>query len=105
MLPRRHLVVCVFSALAAELRCGDIAVVGVDSFASFHAQLMSWQQCAPLVSEFCAQAGIPADAAGLTAFYRSKLTEMAAHVDAGCPANTNLWLEGGKPVLARRKGG
>ena len=104
MLARRHLEVCVFSHLAAELRCGDIAVAGADSFANFHAQLMSWQQCEPLVGEFCAQVGIPADAAGLTAFYRSKLARLAAEVDAGYPANTDLRLEGGNPVLARRKG-
>ena len=104
MLARRHLEVCVFSHLAAELRCGDIAVAGADSFANFHAQLMSWQQCEPLAGEFCAQAGIPADAAGLTAFYRRKLARLAAEVDAGYPANTDLRLEGGNPVLARRKG-
>ena len=104
MLARRHLEVCVFSHLAAELRCGDIAVAGADSFANFHAQLMSWRQCEPLAGEFCAQAGIPADAAGLTAFYRSKLARLAAEVDAGYPANTDLRLEGGNPVLARRKG-
>ncbi len=34
---RRHLEVCVFSYLASELRSGDIAVVGADSFANLHA--------------------------------------------------------------------
>jgi hypothetical protein len=62
MLARRHLEVCVFSHLAAELRSGDIAVAGSDSYANLHAQLMSWEQCEPLVEGFCAQAGIPADA-------------------------------------------
>lgn len=104
MLARRHLEVCVFSALAAELRSGDIAVAGADSYANLHAQLMSWDECAPLVDEFCTQAGIPTDAAGLTAFFRDQLARTAAAVDAGYPANTDLRLEGGKPVLARRKG-
>ncbi|GLZ37947.1 hypothetical protein [Actinokineospora sp. NBRC 105648] len=43
LLVRRHLEVCVFSYLAAELRSGDIAVAGSDSFANLHAQLMSWR--------------------------------------------------------------
>ncbi len=103
MLARRHLEVCVFSHLAAGLRCGDIAVTGADSFASFHAQLTTWEQCAPLVEEFCAQAGIPADATELTSFYRGMLTGIATQVDAGYPANTDLRLEGGKPVLARAR--
>ena len=104
MLVRRHLEVCVFSYLAAELRSGDIAVAGSDSYANLHDQLMSWEECRPLAGAFCAQAGIPSDPAALTAHYRSRLAEVAARVDAGYPSNTDLVLEGGRPVLRRRKG-
>ena len=62
LLARRHLEVCVLSHLAAELRSGDIAVAGADSYANLHDQLMSWEQCQPHVAEFCEQAGIPAGA-------------------------------------------
>ncbi|WP_433209599.1 hypothetical protein ACQP1G_16855 [Nocardia sp. CA-107356] len=78
MLSRRHLEVCVFSYLAAELRSGDIAVAGSDSYANLHAQLMSWDECAPLVEQFCAQAGIPAEAGELVAFYKRRLAGTAA---------------------------
>ena len=104
MLARRHLEVCVFSYLAAELRSGDIAVVGSDSYANLHAQMMAWEQCEPLVAEFCEQAGIPANAKALVAFFKKQLTKTAATVDKGYPKNTDLRLEGGRPVLARRKG-
>ncbi|MFF0312149.1 Tn3 family transposase [Streptosporangium sp. NPDC004379] len=104
MLVRRHLEVCVFSYLAAELRSGDIAVAGSDSYANLQDQLMPWQECAPLVEEFCAEAGLPADAAELTGHYKKLLAETAAAVDAGYPGNTDLVLEGGRPVLRRRKG-
>jgi TnpA family transposase len=104
MLVRRHLEVCVFSYLAAELRSGDIAVVGSDSYANLHDQLMSWNECAPLVEEFCAEAGLPTDATELTGHYQRLLTEVAAGVDAGYPGNTDLILEGGRPILRRRKG-
>lgn len=103
-LVRRHLEVCVFSYLAAELRSGDIAVAGADSYANLHAQLMSWDECAPLVEGFCAQAGIPAEATALAAFYRDKVTATAAAVDAGYPHNTDLVIDGGRPMLRRRKG-
>ena len=104
MLAQRHLEVCVFSHLAAELRSGDIAVVGSDSYANLHAQMMTWQECAGQVAGFCEQAGIPSDAKALVGFFKENLTKMAAAVDAGYPANTDLRLEGGRPVLARRKG-
>lgn len=104
MLSRRHLEVCVFSYLAAELRSGDIAVAGSDSYANLNNQLMSWEECAPLAEGFCAQAGIPVDATELVAYYKRKLTGTAARVDAGYPSNTDLVLDGGRPVLKRRKG-
>jgi TnpA family transposase len=104
MLARRHLEVCVFSHLAAELRSGDVAVAGSDSYANLHAQLMTWEECQSLVPQFCEQAGLPADGDRLVDLYRAKLTQVAAEVDAGYPANTDLRLEGGKPVLGRRKG-
>jgi TnpA family transposase len=104
MVARRHLEVCVFSSLAAELRSGDIAVVGSDSYANLHAQLMTWDECRPLAAEFCAQAGIPTEAAELVAHYRHELVRTAAGVDAGYPANTDLVLDGDTPVLKRRKG-
>ena len=104
LLARRHLEVCVLSHLAAELRSGDIAVAGSDSYANLHDQLMSWEQCQPHVAEFCEQAGIPAEARDLVAHFRATLAKTAASVDAGYPANTDLRLEGSRPVLARRKG-
>ncbi|MDF3310583.1 hypothetical protein P3H15_36825 [Rhodococcus sp. T2V] len=65
---------------------------------------MSWDECAPLAAQFCEQAGIPAEAEALVAFYRRQLTGTAAAVDGGYPANTDLVLGDGKPTLKRRKG-
>lgn len=57
-LVRRHLEVCVFSYLASELRSGDIAVLGADSYANLHAQLTSWDECVPQVEQFCCRSSI-----------------------------------------------
>ncbi len=72
-LHRRHLEVCVFSALAAELRSGDVAVVGSDAYANLYDQLMSWRECQPLVADYCAEAGIPADHGAFVAQLRGEL--------------------------------
>ena len=103
-LVRRHLEVCVFSYLAAELRSGDIAITGSDSYANLHHQLVPWTECEPLVDKFCRQAGIPTTGSEAVVFFRGKLTTGAAEVDAGYPGNTDLILESGRPVLKRRKG-
>lgn len=104
-LVRRHLEVCVFSHLADELRAGDIAVVGADAYASYLAQLMSWEECEPLVADYCAEAGLPATAGEFVERLRQELTEVAARVDAGYPDNADLVIEdNGQPLLKRRRG-
>lgn len=104
-LVRRHVEVCVFSYLAAELRSGDIAVVGADSYANLYDQLMSWRECEPLVADYCAAAGIPTDASAFVARRRAELAEVAQRVDAGYPDNADLAIdEHGHPVLKRRQG-
>jgi hypothetical protein len=103
-LRRRHFEVCVFFHLAAELRTGDIAVTGSESYANLHTQLMSWAECELLVVGYCAQAGLPATAAGCVARWRDELDGVANSVDAGYPDNADLGLEAGRPVLKRRTG-
>jgi hypothetical protein len=103
-LRRRHFEVCVFAHLAAELRTGDIAVVGSESYANLHTQLMSWAECEPLVADYCAQAGLPGTAAECVAAWKRQLTSMAATVDAGYPDNADLVIDGVRPVLKRRVG-
>ncbi|MGH3708160.1 MAG: Tn3 family transposase [Pseudonocardiaceae bacterium] len=103
-LRRRHFEVCVFAHLAAELRTGDIAVVGSESYANLHTQLMSWDECRPLVADYCAQAGLPDTAAEAIAAWKSQLTSMAAAVDTGYPDNADLVIDAGRPVLKRRAG-
>jgi hypothetical protein len=103
-LVRRHFEVCVFSYLAAELRAGDIAVVGSESYANLQEQLLSWQQCQPLLAEYCTEVGLPADASGFRAELAQRLTEVAAAVDAGYPDNADLLIAEGQPVLKRRRG-
>ena len=53
-----------FACLAEQLRTGDIAVDGADSYANWAAQLISPAQCAELLPGFCAEVGLPATARG-----------------------------------------
>jgi len=82
-LRRRQFEVCVFAHLADELRSGDVAVAGSESYANLHTQLMSWAECEPLVAGYCAQAGIAPTADQAIAGWKAELTAAAAAVDAG----------------------
>ncbi|MGH9152297.1 MAG: Tn3 family transposase [Acidimicrobiales bacterium] len=102
---RRHVEVCVFSYLAAELRSGDIAVVGADSYANFFNQLLSPAEVEPLIAGYCAEVGLPSTAAEFRAEVEARLRRTAAEVDAGYPANADLVIDdAGRPVLKRQRG-
>ena len=103
-LRRRQFEVCVFAHLAVELRSGDVAVAGSESYANLHTQLMSWAECEPLVAGYCAQAGIAPTAGQAIAGWKAELTAAAAAVDEGYPGNADLVIADGKPALKRRTG-
>jgi hypothetical protein len=63
-LARRHLEACVFSSLARELKTGDLSVEGSDEYADYREQLLSWEECAPLVEEHCGDLGLEATPGG-----------------------------------------
>ncbi|MFL5627299.1 MAG: DUF4158 domain-containing protein, partial [Ktedonobacteraceae bacterium] len=46
-LARRPLEVCIFAAVADELKSGDLAVEGSERFADYRAQLLPWTMCEP----------------------------------------------------------
>jgi TnpA family transposase len=104
-LDRRHFEACVFTYLAEHLRTGDIAVEGSEAYANWAAKLLSWEECEPLLEEFCTEVGLPATADGFVDSVRSRVAETAAAVDAGYPENADLVIDDdGRPTLKRRKG-
>jgi len=103
-LVRRHLEVCIFAAVADELKSGDLAVEGSERFADYRAQLLSWALCEPQIGEYCQEVSLPADAPTFVAQLHERLTEVAAQVDAAFPGNKSLEITAkGEPVLKRLK--
>ena len=99
---RQHFEVCVFSALAAEIKSGDVSIQGSEAYADYREQLLSWEECEPLVTDYCQQLGFADDPAGFVRGLRDGLTVIAAEVDAGFPDNKSLGIdESGLPVLKR----
>ena len=101
-LSRRHFEVCVFSYLADELKSGDICVMGSSDYADYREQLLSWEQCQPLIDEYCQNLGFPNNADGFVAHLKSWLEETALKVDEGYLHNTQIIInEQGEPLLKR----
>ena len=97
---RRALEVCVFVHLADALQTGDLYVVGAETFADYRAQLLPWAECEARLPAYCAALGIPERGEDFAAALKAELTTLAAEVDAGFPANTELSVDAdGTPHL------
>ena len=101
-LARRPLEVCVFSYLALDLKTGDACVVGSESYADFREQLLSWKECEPQLTQYCAELSVPDQANQFVAALRTQLTETAQQVDQVCQASEQFSLSPqGVPILKR----
>ncbi|NJM73095.1 MAG: transposase [Scytonema sp. RU_4_4] len=99
---RRHFEACIFYYLAAELRSGDICVVGSEDYADYREQLLPWSECLPLVDQYCENLGFPNNAFEFTKTLKSWLTDTAAAVDAGYPNNHQFIInDEGEPILKK----
>lgn len=87
MLDRRHLEVCIFTHVAAELKTGDFCVLGSEQFADYREQLLPWETCEPLVAEYCREVGLPATGVALVEHLKSELTKIGREIDYGVPTN------------------
>ncbi|MGF1600438.1 MAG: Tn3 family transposase [Thermosynechococcaceae cyanobacterium] len=102
VLVRRQLEVCLFSYLATELKTGDACVPGSENYADFREQLLSWEDCQPLLEQYCQELEIPSTASGFVQHLRNQLTQLAQEVDQHCKADTQVTInQDDKPSLKR----
>jgi TnpA family transposase len=100
---RRLLEICVFSYIAAELKTGDMYVVGSEEYADYREQLLPWQTCAPLVADYCREVGLAETASDFVQGLRTWLEETAARVDQEYTPGGVLQIDAGGVVRLRRE--
>lgn len=101
---RRHFEVCVFSALANELKSVDVAVPGAEDYADQSEQLLSWEECEPQVAAYCAEFGLPADPITFFNTLQSRLMQVAEQTDQEYVDNGQVVIDDqSMPVLKRSK--
>lgn len=97
---RKHFEAMVFTALAEELRTGDVAVVGSEEYADWSEQLLAWEAVQETLGSYLAEVGLceAGESAEFDAkFFRrqleDKLRNAAAAADAGYPENDGLVID------------
>ncbi|WP_049790704.1 Tn3 family transposase [Trichormus azollae] len=97
---RLNFEICIFSYVAVELKSGDICVFNSEAYADYREQLLSWNDCQPLVEAYCQQLGFPTQAEDFVENLKNSLTQTASAVDLGYPNNTSVIIsEQGELVL------
>ncbi|MFD5750021.1 Tn3 family transposase [Streptomyces sp. NPDC127033] len=97
---RKHFEAMVFTALAEELRTGDVAVAGSEEYADWSEQLLAWEVVQETLGSYLVEVGLaePGESAEFDAkFFRrqleDKLRGAAAAADAGYPENEGLVID------------
>ena len=101
-LARRHLEVCVFLTLAADLKTGDVCVAGSDQYADYRARLLPWAECAPQVVDYCRELGFAPTPGGFVAGLKAWLTTTAEAVDQAFPENKQVMIDPKGEVIIKR---
>ena len=99
---RRHLEACVFAHIASELKTGDLCIEGSEKYADYREQLLSWEECEPLVEQHCQELGLASTPEGFTGQLKVMLAETAEEVDRSYPENATVAItDAGEPVLKK----
>lgn len=99
---RRNLEICVFSCLAEELKTGDLCVEGSEKYADYREQLLSWEECEPLVEQHCRELGLASTPEGFVDQLKRMLSGTAEEVDRSYPENASVVITPeGEPVLRK----
>ncbi|MEH7754733.1 Tn3 family transposase [Bacillus toyonensis] len=102
LLYRKRLEICIFSYLASELKTGDVSVQGSEKYADYRKQLLSWEECEPLVKEYCKELNFPSSPTQFVKQLKQNLTSVANTVDLNYPNNGQVMItEDGEPILKR----
>ncbi|MFE2473434.1 Tn3 family transposase [Streptomyces mirabilis] len=97
---RKHFEAMVFTALAEELRTGDVAVVGSEEYVDWSTQLLAWETVKEKLASYLVEVGLceegqegEFDAAFFRRQLEDKLRKATAAADAGYPDNEGLVID------------
>jgi hypothetical protein len=88
--------------LRKELKTGDIGIKGSEEYADYREQLLSWEECKPMVADYCNELGFNSSSTGFVTQLKEWLTQTAETMDRHYPENGQVMInENGEPTLKR----
>lgn len=84
------------------MKTGDLSVKGSENFADYREQLLSWDECKPMVAEYCNDLGFSSNSEDFVQQLKFWLEDTAQKVDIGYPENGQVIInENGEPTLRK----
>lgn len=98
---KKYFEMAVFNALADEIQCADMFLVGANNYDDPNKQLMTWEDFYAGVDEYCGLIQQSSNAVEFIKTLQSHHFEAAKRTDSCFLANEHLSIEKGEPVLKR----
>ena len=100
---RRYFEICVFSYIASEFKTGDIYANDSDEYADYRDQLLTWDQCIPLLDDYCKEFNLPIGKDSFIENLQSMLADKCNHVNNNYDDNVELSIQTDGEVILKRK--
>ena len=101
-LNRRHLESAIFTAVASELKTGDLYVVDSEDYADYREQLLNWDECQPHSAAYCQAVDLEPTADDFVEQLRQRLRTACQTFDVAFPANDLLMLDAENRLTLKR---
>jgi Tn3 transposase DDE domain/Domain of unknown function (DUF4158) len=98
---RRYFEMCLFSQIWMELKSGDLAIAGSETFRDYREQLVSLAEYEREVAEYAEQVGVPVDGKAFVSQLRTWLETLATKTDSAFPHNEYARIENDEIVLRK----
>ena len=89
---RRHFEICVFSCIASDFKTGDLCAELSDEYADYRKQLLPWDECRPMLDEYCKEMNLPSNSKGFVEDLKNQLDRKAKEVDGKYPDNSEVLI-------------
>ena len=100
---RRYFEMCIFSYIASEFKTGDLYVNNSDEYADYRKQLLTWDECIPLLDDYCKEISLPVNKIEFIENLKSMLKNKCDLIDSGYDANIELIIQADGEILLKRK--
>lgn len=101
---RKHFEICIFSYISSEFKTGDLCAEFSEEYADYRTQLLPWNDCIPILNDYCNEMNLPNNAQDFIESLKSQLNNKAQEVDKNYPKNSEIVIHpDGEVVLKKKK--